>query len=120
MPAPYSNDIRWRMIYQRLFYRRSYDEIAWQLFVSSKTVYRTCKTFLETGDVKLCRLGRSNGSITLFPHEVYMIMDFVLRTPQIELKELANNILNMTCSAFSDETMCKAVHRLGVTRKKVK
>ena len=108
------------MIYQRLFYQRSYDEIAWQLFVSSKTVYRTYKTFLETGDVKPCRLGRPNGSISLFQHEVYMIMDFVLRTPQIELKELANNILNMIGSAFSDETMCKAVHRLGVTRKKVK
>jgi hypothetical protein len=31
MPAPYSDDLRWRMIYQRLFYNRHYDEIASQL-----------------------------------------------------------------------------------------
>ena len=52
MPKPYSaHDLRWRMVYQRLFYQRRYKEIASQLFVCPKTVYRTI-TFLNSGDVK--------------------------------------------------------------------
>ena len=69
MPRPYSaHDLRWRMVYQRLFYQRRYKEIASQLFVCPKTVYRTI-TFLNSGDVKPYRLGRPTGSTSLFDHE---------------------------------------------------
>ena len=46
-------------------------------------------------------------------------MDYVLRTPQIQLHEIANHVLNATGSSFGLETLCHAVHRLGLTRKKV-
>jgi transposase len=107
------------MIYQRLFYGRSYEEIALQLFVSSRTVYRTVSTFMNTGDVKPCRLGRPSGSITLFPHEEYIIMDCILQTPEIQLNEIANHIVKTTGSAFGPRTLCRALYRLGITRKKV-
>ena len=69
MPRPYSaDDLRWRMVYRRLFYQRRYKEIASQLFVCPKTVYRTI-TFLNSDDVKPYRLGRSTGSGSLFDHE---------------------------------------------------
>ena len=69
LPRPYSaHDLRWRMVYQRLFYQRKYKEIASQLFVCPKTVYRTI-TFLNSGDVKPYRLGRPTGSASLFDHE---------------------------------------------------
>ena len=119
MPRPYSDDLRCRMVYQRLFYEKSYEEIALQVFVCPKTGYRTIRTFLNTGDVKPCRLGRPTGSITLFPHEEYIIMDCLLRTPQIQLHEIANHISNATGSAFGPRTLCRAVYRLGITRKKV-
>ena len=57
MPRPYSDALRWRMVYQRLFYQRSYEEIASQLFACPKTVHPTI-TFLSSGDVKSYRLGR--------------------------------------------------------------
>ena len=46
-------------------------------------------------------------------------MDCLLRTPQIQLQEIANYILSATGSAFGMETLCRAVYRLGITRKKV-
>ena len=119
MPRPYSDDLRWRMIYQRIFYQRSYVEIASQLFVCPKTVYRTVRTFMHTGDVKHCRLGRPTSSITLCPHEEYIIMDCILREPQIQLNEIANHISNTTASAFGPETLSRAIYRLGLTCKKV-
>ncbi len=91
MPRPYSDDLRWRMVYQRIFYQRSYDEIASQLFICPKTVYQTIRTSLNTGNVKPCRLGRPSGSVTLFEHEEYILMECILRTPQIQLHEIANH-----------------------------
>ena len=72
MPRPYADDLKWRMMYQRIFYERSYEEIASQLFVCPKTVSREVATFLNMGDVKLYYLGRPTGSVTLFSHEEYM------------------------------------------------
>ena len=120
MPRPYSDDLRWRMVYQRFFYQRSYEEIASQLFVCRKTVYRTINTFLNSGDVKPYRLGRPTGSVSLFDHEEYIIMDCILRTPQIQLHEIANYITNATGSSFSPQTLCQSVYRLGITRRKVR
>ena len=109
MQRPYSDDLRLRVVYQRLFYQRSYDEIASQLFVCPKTVYLTIRTFLNTGDVKPCRLGRPFGSVTLFEREEYILMECILQTPQIQLHEIANHIFNASGSAFSPQTLCRAM-----------
>ena len=110
MQRPYSNDLPLRMVYQRLFYQRSYHEIVSQLFVCPKTAYRTIRTFLNTGDVKPCRLGRPSGSVTLFEHEEYILMECILQTPQIQLHEMANHIFNASGSAFSQQTLCRAMY----------
>ena len=46
-------------------------------------------------------------------------MDCLLRSPQMQLHEIANHISNATGSAFGPRTLCRAVYRLGITRKKV-
>ena len=72
MSRPYSaHDLRWRMVFQRLFYQRRYKEIVSQLFVCPKTVYRTI-TFLNSGDVKPYCLGQPTGSASLFDHEGFI------------------------------------------------
>ena len=63
MPKPYAEDLRRRMIFQRLSYERSYVAIASQLFVFPETVQRTISTFLSTGVVKPCNIGRPTGGL---------------------------------------------------------
>ncbi|CAB4024257.1 Hypothetical predicted protein [Paramuricea clavata] len=46
-------------------------------------------------------------------------MDCILRNPQMQLHEVADNIANVTGSAFGPETLCRALYRLGITRKKI-
>ena len=46
-------------------------------------------------------------------------MECILQTPQIQLHEIANHIFNASGSAFSPQTLCRAMYRLGITRKKV-
>ena len=40
MPKPFSDDLRWRIICQRLLYAKRYNDVASQLFVSARTVLR--------------------------------------------------------------------------------
>ena len=47
------------------------------------------------------------------------IMDCILRTPQIRLHEIANYITSATGSSFRPQTLCHAVHMLGMTRENV-
>ncbi|CAB4016691.1 Hypothetical predicted protein [Paramuricea clavata] len=43
-----------------------------------------------------------------------------LRNPQMQLHEMADNIANVTGSAFGPaETLCRVLYRLGITRKKI-
>ena len=120
MPRPYSDDLRWRMVYQKLFFEKSYEKVHCNYLLVQRLCIGRLARFLNTGDVKPCRLGRPTGSITLFPHEEYIIMDCLLRSPQMQLHEIANYISNATGSAFGPRTLqCRAVYRLGITRKKV-
>jgi hypothetical protein len=78
--------------------------------------YQIFTICLNTGGVKPCCLGRPSWSISLIPHEEYIIMGRILQTPQIQLHEIANEILNSTCTEL--KMLCGAVHMLGITRKK--
>ncbi len=98
---------------------KSYNEIASQLFVSPRTVLKRVRTFLNTGDVKTCRLGRPTASISLFPYEEYVVVDCVLRKPQIQLYEIANFIFNATGLSLCLEMLCPVVYRPGITRNKM-
>ena len=81
-----------------------------QLFLCSRTVMRTFETFLNTGDVKPSRFGRPTGSVILCPHEEYIIIDSLLRMPQIRQHEMANYILDAAGSYFGPKTQCFAVY----------
>ena len=54
-------------------------------------------------------LGRPTGGGALFPHEEYNIMNCKLRTPQIQLHEIENHIINSTGSTFGAETLCRDI-----------
>ena len=96
MPRPYwADDLRWRMVYRRLFYQRRYKEIASQLFVCPKTVYRTI-TFLNSDDVKPYRLGRPTGSASLFYHKESIHIGLYSSSTS----DTANYIISVTGSSF--------------------
>ena len=49
--APYSADLRWRIVWRRIGMQQSYRDIAQSLNVSTGTVFNIVKIFEETGDV---------------------------------------------------------------------
>ena len=119
MPSAYSEDLRWRIIWYKFLLMRSDEEIAFQLFVCPRTVQRICQKFVLTGNVAAERVGRPVGTTTLHRHEEYIIIEAILKEPATRLHQLASTIQEQTGSEFDVSTVCRTLHRLGFTNKKV-
>ena len=119
MPGSYSEDLRWRIIWYKFLLMRSDEEIAFQLFVCPRTVQRICQKFVLTGNVAAERVGRPVGTTTLHRHEEYIIIEAILKEPATRLHQLASTIQEQTGSEFDVSTVCRTLHRLGFTNKKV-
>ena len=119
MPGAYSEDLRWRIICYKFLLMGSDEEIAFQLFVCPRTVQRICQKFVLTGNVVAERAGRPVGTTTLHRHEEYIIMEAILKEPATRLHQLASTIQEQTGSEFDVSTLCRTLHRLGFTNKKV-
>ena len=63
--------------------------------------------------------GRTGSNKIFIGMPIIPLMECILQTPQIQLHEIANHIFNASVSAFSPQTSCRAMYRLGITRKKV-
>lgn len=120
MPAAFSEDLRWRVIWHKFLLMRSEEEIACQFFLSPRTVKRICYKFVMTGSVKAEKAGRPVGTTALHLHEEYILMEAILKKPVTRLHELASSLQEETGSEFDISTLCRALYRLGFTNKKVK
>ena len=112
MPRPYSDYLRWRMVYQRLFSLKSHEEKASQLFVCPKLFTGCLAPF---GTPVICRLihyrlDQATGIVILFDHQGYIIMDCILQKPQIQVHEIhvANNSANATVE-YLEERLLPAI-----------
>ena len=93
--AAYGLDIRWRMVYQRVYLELSFKAISQNLCVDVSTVRRTLDLFMLTGDVTKrpypeqhgCKLRRLTEDDQLF------ILNLVLERPGIYLHELKHELL---------------------------
>lgn len=119
MPAAYSEDLRWRVVWHKFPLMKSDEEIACELFLSPRTVMRICHKFVMTGSVLAYKDGRPVGTTTLHQHEEYILLEAIVNEPATRLHQLATTIQEQTGSEFDISTLCRALHRLGFTNKKV-
>jgi hypothetical protein len=76
MPKPYSDDLRWRLVWLKLFYGMSNVDISSTLFVSPKTVSRIYRLFVTTGNVTSPKVfWRPKGTTKLYEHEELIICE---------------------------------------------
>ena len=67
MPQPYSEDLRWQVIWMKEFLRYKIDEVAAAL-LSPKTILFYVSKFLNSGEVKAETLGQLLNSFLMHPH----------------------------------------------------
>ena len=116
--SAYSEDLRWRMIWQREVLGYQSSQIAVNLGVDCSTVWRTVKLFRETGDVH--KRTPSTYPKRLTPAAEFVIIFEVLKHPGLMLHELQAALVEQTGIAVSISTICRFLHRIGFTRQKLR
>ena len=115
--APYSPDLRWRIVWQRIGMEQDFRSIASNLNVSVGTVYRIYKLFEETGNVdpKI----REYTGIKIDERVTQVILSIVFNSPDLYLTEIKDKVHQCTGMDISPPAICNVIHKNGLTRKKV-
>ena len=115
--SPYSQDLRWRIVWQRVGLNMKVEAIANNLGVDASTVSRIVQLFSATGDVKK-RVYPKNSRPTMKltdPVKLH-ILHIVLQQPEIYLKELQLELCVITGVHVCESSMCTFLKESNFTR----
>jgi len=95
------------------------EDVAKIMSVSVRSVYRYAERYLATGDVK--PFVKRNGPRTeLCEFEELFLVQLALANPGIYLRELQEHLYSKTMHWVDAATICRTIHRVGMTRQKIK
>lgn len=114
----YSEDMRWRMIYQKNM-GLSYREIGKNLNVDPSTIYRTVRLFEETGTVLSIQGYHEDTTKKLSTQDELTIIEAILDRPSMYLHELQHAVNLSSGTTISTSTICKFLHRQRFSRTKL-
>ena len=116
--AAYSSDLRWRVVWQRIGMELPFREIANNRSLSLGTVHNHFKLFEMTGEVtpKVCS---RESTRVLSVHDELIIVGLLLDNSSLYLCEVAQNIAALSGIEVSPATICRVIHRNGLSRKKL-
>ena len=119
MPLAYLNDLRWRIVWLHYYKEKSIEEIQDLLYVSSRSVRRYLTLFEETGDVPPA-IYQHGPSRALDSFKEMSLIQSLLNKPDMYLKELRQELIQISGTDVSLSTICRTLKRLGFSRKKLR
>ncbi len=114
----YGEDLRWRMIWQRLVNNCTIKEIGRNLYVAESTVCRILDRFERTGSVTANQA--TSRAHRLHEHDELVLIELVCDNPSIYLREIQATLQETTGTFASFSTLCRTLRKFGFTRKKLK
>ena len=117
--TPYSNDLRWRIVWQRIAKDLTFQQIAQNLCISTATASNIFKLFQATGEVDPKHPSKRDALRKLDDHHELYIIGLVFEYPTLHLQEIASKVEEITGTVVSTSTLCRLLGRHGFTRKKV-
>ena len=117
--SAYSEDIRWRIIWQREILGYTYKEIAKNLCVHISTVCRIVLLFHTTGCVDKKLYPKEQSSRKLTAPVQLLILNLIISNPGIYLHEIQKEIESALQVEVTVSTICKFLHANGFTRQKI-
>ena len=117
--SAYSEDLRWRMVWQREALGHTYKQISKNLGVDGSTVQRTVVLFNATGSVHERAYPKERVFRKLTPIAQLFILNLVLEKPGIYLHELQRELEVSLLLDISLSTLCTFLHKSGFTHKKL-
>ena len=118
--APYSEDIRWRVVWQKIGMGLKFRTIARNLSVSLGTVHNHFKRFEETGDVMAASKASRENLRALNSEQELLLVGLLYDNPALYLSEVCHIIQQTFGIEVSPSTVCRILHRNGLSRKKIK
>ena len=119
MPAPYWEDLRWRVIWFRRFGGYSEEETCFYLGISKGTLWRYLQSYILSGNVDSQVIGRQRDSVQFQTRKELVIMEAVSEKPTVTLNEIFEEIYRSTGSEFALSSIHYYLKRNVITRKKV-
>lgn len=116
MPAPYSMDLRWRIVRACEQGTESQREVAELFEVSLATVENILRLYRRTGDVMARQRLHPGPPIRAASRE--RVRQWVADQPDLTLAELRERLEHHTGIQVSSPTMCRILQALGLRRKK--
>lgn len=119
MPAPVSDDLRWRIIWLVWGARKTIHETGELLGVTKKTVGNILRRFRRYGNVRPSRIGRPNVMSVMTRDEAFVLMEYMFRHPGAYLREAVSYMEDVTGGQFNALSLWRCLKRHNFTRKKV-
>ena len=116
----YSDDIRWRVIWQRLVREMSFSEIAKNLNIAMGTTHNIWSRFMLTGDVSAKKQPPRYKRRKLNEYEELLLTGLILEQPQLYISEMRKHIHDVIGLEVSNTTICRILGKHGFTRKKIR
>ena len=116
--SAYSEDLRWKMVWQREVQGFTLKRIASNLMVDISTVHRTCRKFRQTGSVAKKKYSAALPQILTKPVQL-TILKLILQNPCLYLRELQIELYNLLGSEISISTICNFLKKMNFSRKKI-
>ena len=117
--TPYSPDIGWRVVWQRLGMGLTFKRIATRPQIGVGTAHRLYTRYAQSGEVAPSQrearpLARKLDEL----HELFII-GLIAENPGLYLYEICQRINEATGVEVSGSTVCRVLQRNGFTRKKI-
>ena len=117
--APYSRDIRWRVVWQRVGMELPFQTIAKNLNIAASTAYSHYKRFEITGDVSPTLQPQRESTRKLNNRDELFVIGLILANSTVYLYEICSQVKEVLGKLVSSPTVCRLLARYGMTRKKV-
>jgi transposase len=117
----YSDDLRWRIVYQRIGMHLSYEEIVNNLNMAVSTAYRTNARFEQTLNVIPAAVQSKRYDLrTPDERSELHVIGLVLANPSMYLSEICQHVCDELVIEVAPPTICRLLRSYGITRKRIK
>ena len=117
--SSYNNDLRWRIVWQKIALELPTKQVAKNLCVDPSTVQRICHRFELSGDVAKQTYHAENSVRKLTEPAQLFILHLVLDRPGIYLREIRDELMSQLGVDITVSAICKFLHKAGFTRQKL-
>ena len=119
MPAPVTNDLRWRIIWLVWGARKTIHETGELLGIMKKTVGNILRHFGRFGNLRPSRIGRPNVMSVMTTDEAFALMEYTFLHPGAYLWEAVSYIEDVTGGQFNALSLRRCLKWHNFPRKKV-